>query len=128
MRRRLLLAPWLMCAFALSTADVGSERAGVRSAVAQAECTSNPTAGCVSYSQKMKQRSIQISLRSRCKEEMSCTVSWRLKCDGEAKARPGSSIFTLMPKATEVITASAAACGEKGWEIRQVRWNCKSDD
>jgi len=134
MRRHVLLASWVVCIFALSTAELGSERAGVRSAMAQNQnhCSANsvdaPTASCVRYRQKMKPRGIKLILKSRCKGSMECTVSWQLKCGGEAKARPSSSVFTLLPKATEIVDASANACGDGGWEIRNVRWNCNSDD
>ena len=131
MRRPLLLASWVVCVFALSTAELGSERAGVRSAMAQSElnrCSADPSASCVSYRQKMKRQGINLILKSRCKGNMECTVSWKLKCTGDPKSRPNSSVFTLMPRSTEIVDASADACGDSGWEIRGVSWNCNSDD
>lgn len=130
MSRPLVLASLAVCATVLAPVHLGAEREWVRSAVAQVETTttSGPTAGCVTYSQRVKKQGMQFVLKNRCKKvEMQCSVSWKLRCDGDKKPRPSSSRFTLMPTSTEVVDASAAVCGTNGWRIRDVRWNCQED-
>jgi len=71
---------------------------------------------------------MQFVLKNSCKKvEMQCSVSWKLRCDSDKKSRPNSSTFTLMPRSTEVVDASADACGSDGWRIRDVHWSCHDD-
>lgn len=126
MRRQCWSVPPMVCAFAL--AWLGPGASGAMPTVAAQVCRSTgPVNSCVHYRQQLGKGGIKLILKSRCKEMMSCTISWELSCTGDKAPRRDSHIFTLMAGATEVVDASAAACGDKGWQIRNVRWNCQSD-
>lgn len=80
---------------------------------------------CVRYSQKAgkDEISIDMRLRNRCSFEVECEMQWELRCDDEAigTERELSSIATDSDANYHV---SASICGEKAWEVADVRWSC----
>ena len=83
---------------------------------------------CVRYTQVMGEdkQSVDISLRNRCKAPVACVVEWKVSCDGEdTETREFSDAMKLAGKARETVTASAAVCGDEGWAVDDIEWECE---
>jgi hypothetical protein len=80
---------------------------------------------CIAFSQRSDpdRKTIVFRLENHCDEEVRCTLSWEVACDGQpATAREEA---TLMARgAGEAFEASALACGDAGWRISPARWSC----
>jgi hypothetical protein len=116
------LVAWSTCVLALQLAAV----AGAQSRSPDKRKKPSP-ARCVSYSQDQRPQQIDIRLRNRCGVELSCNVSWSLRCDDDAadRKRHEAAVFDLAAGATYLVEASASACGDDGWRIGDVRWQCR---
>ncbi|HUH04130.1 MAG TPA: hypothetical protein VML75_19165 [Kofleriaceae bacterium] len=82
---------------------------------------------CVSYQQKQRDDGLDLNLDSSCEMDLRCSMSWVLSCQGKADLNEASA-FELMAGTAYGVTASAGACGERGWSIKRVRWSCKAPD
>lgn len=84
---------------------------------------------CVKYSQTMggDKQSVDIGLANRCRFAVSCTVEWRVSCDSDGAGAAGEAAQSLeLGKGDrQTINASAARCGDDGWEVQDIRWTCE---
>jgi hypothetical protein len=85
---------------------------------------------CVKYSQHQDDGGMDFGLKSSCAADLECSISWMLRCDGDAadQKRQEARAFMLPSGQTGSAYASADACGEKGWSITRVRWSCKGTE
>jgi hypothetical protein len=81
---------------------------------------------CVTVRQETRDRGVDLVFKSRCRGLMRCTISWRLRCTGDRRGSASSEEITLAAASSETQHLSAKSCGDKGWEIRDVRWSYKS--
>lgn len=82
---------------------------------------------CVAYQQKQRDSGLELNLDSSCEMDLQCSISWVLSCEGSAD-RNEASAFELMAGTAYGVSASAGACGERGWAIKRVRWSCRAPD
>lgn len=87
-------------------------------------------ARCVKYSQTKgsDKQSVKVGLRNRCRYAVSCTVEWSVTCDDDADdapAREQARTVDLDRGNREIISASAAVCGDAGWAVDDIRWTCE---
>jgi len=83
---------------------------------------------CVKYGQHLGEdkQSVDISLRNRCRMPVSCSVEWKITCDGEDGAgHESADVLRLVKGARETLNASAAACGDEGWAVDDIKWECE---
>ncbi len=82
---------------------------------------------CVDYRQEQRDDGLRIRLRNDCGFELSCTVSWRVRCDEDEPETQRRKAETLLidEGVTDGVYASAAACGDDGWRVSSVRWTCR---
>jgi tRNA(His) 5'-end guanylyltransferase len=133
MRRAPAVVPWTMCALIIPAwliAPVMSQKYGSSlTSVAQAESRerSDPTR-CVRYEQHVVVDGLRLRFENRCREAMSCNVRWTLRCEGDRERQPERRGLSLPLDQHREIMASARSCGDdRGWEIREITWRCRSD-
>jgi hypothetical protein len=133
MRRAPAVAPWTMCALiialGLSTPTMSPKMGPTLTATAHAEARdrSDPTR-CVHYEQDVVFDGLRMRFESRCREAMSCTVRWTLRCEGEERRRAERQRISLPVGEHRQVMGSARSCGDdRGWEIREITWRCRSD-
>jgi hypothetical protein len=99
-------------------------------AVSAAEPKPVNVSECVRYSQKQHDGGMDFMLKSTCAVHLECSISWVLRCDGDAadQKRHEASVFVLPAGQAGAAHGSADACGEKGWSISRVRWTCRSSE
>jgi hypothetical protein len=130
MRRAPTAAPWMMCALIvpmwLASPPISQKYGFSPPAVAHADspARSDPTR-CIQYDQHVEFNGLRMRFESRCREAMSCTVRWTLRCEGERQRQPERRNLSLPVGEHRDITASAATCGDdRGWDIREISWRC----
>lgn len=118
--------PVLATLFGIALAIGASAGAGDLSA----KTPKNKIARCVKYSQKKgaDQQSVDVGLRNRCRYNVSCTVEWKVSCeddDADTPPREQARTVDLDRGAAEIISASAAVCGDGSWAVDDIRWTCE---
>ncbi len=98
-----------------------------RVAEAKPKKKSKSLSRCIRYGQEKgeDEQSVQIRLRNRCKVKISCSIEWKLQCDGEEASEESSSAVKLESGATDFVTASAVSCGDRGWAVDDIKWDCE---
>ena len=79
---------------------------------------------CVDYSQDEAEEGMDLHLRNRCGMDLQCSMSWEVACQSEDASTKAGSVFDLEDATANGAFASAASCGDDGWEIRKIRWSC----
>lgn len=131
MRRIFALVPWAICAWVLvsvHSSDTEIAHVGVPDAAAQSKKKKKktPVSRCVSFSQdQTRDNAISMTLKNRCDVDLSCSVSWTLRCDGDDGKRKEREVFTLLDDSSYTTDATADVCGEDGWAISDVSWACQ---
>jgi hypothetical protein len=67
---------------------------------------------------------MNLRLSNRCGRDLQCSITWEVACQSEDEPRKAGSVFDLPAASTDGAYATAASCGDDGWEIRKVRWSC----
>jgi hypothetical protein len=120
-------APWVTCALVLVGLVVGSNVEAQKKARKPKKIRS--ISSCMKYSQSMSEVGIHLTLDNRCDADLSCDMSWSLRCDGsddeKASKRSGTDTLFVSMDDSQSAFASAAACGDQGWRVTDVRWGCK---
>ncbi len=83
---------------------------------------------CMKFSQTLgtDEESVDLTLTSKCKFEVVCSLEWELSCstnEGTETAAPESRSTTLEFSDQWSVNASAASC-EEDWKVGDVRWSC----
>ena len=86
---------------------------------------------CVRYNQVLggDKQSVDISLRNRCKAAVTCSVEWKVTCDSDpadAEAKDFARVVEIGGRDRESVNASAAVCGDDGWAVDDIKWECES--
>ncbi len=82
---------------------------------------------CVKYTQAKTTDGISVQLDNRCGIELTCGVTWVLRCAANPKQphHAGDS-FPLAKSAAHLSEATSSVCGDDGWEIANIRWSCRA--
>jgi hypothetical protein len=87
-------------------------------------------ARCTSFDQRETESALELTIKNSCTMPIDCTVSWQLVCAPESRKRrkitPGQMAFTLSSDAVQSTAASAEACGDDSWIIKNVLWRCEA--
>jgi hypothetical protein len=97
------------------------------SASLQAGANESPTTeGCMSFIQTASDKSVDYRLENECKRPVTCSVSWTLQCGDNPpfKKLAARQSARIAAAKSAVLTASASACADEGWEIMNVSWVC----
>jgi hypothetical protein len=92
-----------------------------------AAATETPTTeGCMSFIQTPMDKSVEYRLENQCKRAVTCSIAWTLQCGDDPPFRKVAASQSARIAATKfaVLTASARACADEGWEITNVSWVC----
>jgi hypothetical protein len=126
-------ARWATCALALLTAAA----VVVPTAVADPKKPARKrppkasVATCAFFDQVDREdEAVDLVIDNRCDAKLSCSVSWTLLCaPGTRKAQrfQRGAQFPLDRLASQATTASATECGNDGWVIDDVVWQCKPE-
>jgi hypothetical protein len=84
---------------------------------------------CMKYRQQklVEDGGLRMELRNCCHGPVKCAISWEVRCgrDGQPDAR--SADLEIAAGSTEsAFGYGASACGNQGWQIGKVRWNCET--
>lgn len=83
---------------------------------------------CASFSQRdSADDAVDFSVANGCTMPIECTITWTVVCAPDTKRvsrKQAGAAFTLAPTESRTATASAAACGDDGWAIDDVSWQC----
>jgi hypothetical protein len=92
---------------------------------------SRSVAACTTFDQtdRDSEDGVDFKVTSTCDVKLACSIKWKLTCSPESKKKRRSTwegyAFELAgPDAAET-TASAASCGNEGWEIASISWSCQ---
>ena len=81
---------------------------------------------CMRFSQQLgsDEESVDIKLTNQCRQEVMCTVEWKVVCgNGGAVASTNKRSTTLETAQSLELNASAASC-EEDWAVEDVGWSC----
>lgn len=88
-------------------------------------------ARCTSFDQREQESALELTIKNSCTMPIDCTLSWELVCASESKKRrkvmPSQTAFTLSSEAVQATSASAEACGDDSWIIKNVLWRCEAN-
>ncbi len=83
---------------------------------------------CTSFTQRdASDDAVEFTVANACTMPIECTITWAVVCapDTKRKSRKQEgAAFTLATSESRVTTASAARCGDDGWSIDDVSWQC----
>lgn len=112
-----------LCALAVSTLTSISP-------VAADSVRKRSLARCTSFDQREQESALELTIKNSCTMPIDCTLSWELVCAPESKKRrkitPSQTAFTLSSEAVQATSASAEACGDDSWIIKNVLWRCEA--
>ena len=83
---------------------------------------------CMKYRQQrlIEDGGLRMELRNCCHGPVKCAISWEVRCGSDGKAEPSSADLEISPGTTESAYGYGNSCGNDGWRISAVRWNCES--
>jgi hypothetical protein len=84
---------------------------------------------CTSFQQvESSEEVMNLTIQSSCSIPIDCTVSWRVVCAPESKKRRtthrGAAKMSFPTMDTKSVQASAAVCGDDGWQLDSINWAC----
>jgi hypothetical protein len=87
-------------------------------------------ATCASFGQQDKgDDKVEFTITNSCTIPVDCSISWRLVCAPESKKRrathAGAAKMALPNGSSQSADASASICGDAGWSIDNIAWNCQ---
>jgi hypothetical protein len=117
----------VLCALALAVL-CSPAAAGPKKKVAKKKMS---VAACTSFDQREREDDgVDLVVSNRCEVKLACSVSWSLTCrpaEGKSRRSQHGQAFSLATEATETTAITPADCGNDGWEINDVAWNCQPD-
>jgi hypothetical protein len=84
---------------------------------------------CMKYREQklVEDGGLRMELRNCCHGPVKCSVSWQVRCGRNGPSDPRSADLQIAAGATESAYGYATECGDAGWRILGVRWNCETD-
>jgi hypothetical protein len=84
---------------------------------------------CMKYRQQklVEDGGLRMELRNCCRGPVKCAISWEVRCGRGGKPDARSADLQIAAGGTESAYGyGGSACGDKGWQIGNVRWNCET--
>lgn len=84
---------------------------------------------CMKYREQklVEDGGLRMELRNCCHGPVKCSLSWRVRCGRRGPSDPRSADLQIAAGATESAYGYGTECGDEGWQILGVRWNCETD-
>ena len=82
---------------------------------------------CMKYRQQklVEDGGLRMELRNCCHGPVKCAISWQVRCEG-GKPDAKSADLEIAAGSTESAFGYGTECGNQGWQILGVRWNCET--
>jgi len=117
-------ARWATCALAPVLAIA------IAIPVASANRTPRSLESCTAFDQSDKgEDKVEFTIHNTCTIPIDCAISWRVVCAPDSRKRrashPSSTKLALLTSSSGSAEASASVCGDDGWVIDQIQWNCQ---
>src|SRR3982751_3643854 len=124
MRRPLMAV--LSVLVAATFASGHSAAQGPRSVKAPAKKL-EPVMACMKYRQQklVEDGGLRMELRNCCHGPVKCAISWQVRCEG-GKPDAKSADLEIAAGTTESAYGYGTDCGNQGWKIMGVSWNCET--
>jgi hypothetical protein len=115
---------WASCALALLILSISADSADADHRKSLADCTA--------FDQNDRgDTNVAMTIRNSCSIPVDCELTWRVVCDPDSKKRrsvhPGDAKLTISEGTSQTTEASAAVCGDGGWQIDSVGWSCQEN-
>lgn len=83
---------------------------------------------CMKYRQQrlVEDGGLRMELRNCCHGPVKCAISWEVRCGGASKAEARSADLEISAGSTESTYGYGTECGNEGWRISAVKWNCET--
>jgi hypothetical protein len=105
------------------SAAQGSNSAKAKAPVQKLESVN----ACMKYRQQklVEDGGLRMELRNCCHGPVKCAISWQVRCGRGGKPDARSADLEISAGSTES-AYGYGECGNDGWQISGVRWNCES--
>jgi hypothetical protein len=83
---------------------------------------------CMKYRQQtlVEDGGLRMELRNCCRGPVKCAISWEVRCGKDGKPDPKSAALEISAGNTESAFGYGTECGNDGWRISGVKWNCET--
>ena len=83
---------------------------------------------CMKYRQQrlVEDGGLRMELRNCCHGPVKCAISWEVRCGHGGKPDARSADLEIAAGSTESAFGYGTSCGNDGWRISGVRWNCET--
>lgn len=83
---------------------------------------------CMKYRQQklVEDGGLRMELRNCCHGPVKCAISWEVRCGRDGKPDPRSADLEIEAGRTESAYGYGTECGNEGWRIASVKWNCET--
>ena len=83
---------------------------------------------CMKYRQQklVEDGGLRMELRNCCRGPVKCAISWEVRCGKDGKPDPKSAALEISAGNTESAFGYGTECGNDGWRISGVTWNCET--
>ena len=83
---------------------------------------------CMKYREQklVEDGGLRMELRNCCHGPVKCAISWEVRCGRGGQPDPKSADLEISAGSTESAYGYAGGCGNEGWQISGIRWDCES--
>jgi hypothetical protein len=83
---------------------------------------------CMKYRQQrlVEDGGLRMELRNCCHGPVKCSISWQVRCQRGGRPDTKSADLEITAGSTESAYGYGTGCGNDGWKISDVRWNCET--
>jgi len=126
MRRRLAVVLPALIAATFASGDLAAR--GPRSLKPPPKLVESVRA-CMKFRQQRlaEDKGLRMELRNCCHGPVKCSISWQVRCENDRPPDARSADLRIAAGTTQSAYGDAASCGDDGWRISDVRWNCETD-
>ena len=133
MRRPLFAVLSVLVAATLASGHTAAQ--GPRSATTPAKAPAKAPAqklesvmACMKFRQQrlVEDGGLRMELRNCCHGPVKCAISWEVRCGRGSKPDAKSAELEIAAGSTESAFGYGTSCGNDGWRISGVRWDCET--
>ena len=83
---------------------------------------------CMKYRQQtlVEDGGLRMELRNCCRGPVKCAISWEVRCGRTASRTRSRRRLEISAGSTESAFGYGTECGNDGWRISGVKWNCET--
>jgi hypothetical protein len=83
---------------------------------------------CMKYRQQklVEDGGLRMELRNCCHGPVKCSIQWQVRCSHAGQADAKTADLEIAAGSTESAYGFGTECGNDGWQISNVRWNCET--